>query len=90
MGGIRGFRDRLLAERTGGNWVLVLFAEAVLAFALASTLIQFGNAAGPWSAPAAVAGGIVLPGPRRPADRRAPGPLPGLRVPGAGLADRTG
>lgn len=61
MGGIRGFRDRLLAERTGGNWVLVLFAEAVLAFALASTLIQFGNAAGPWSAPAAVAGGIVCP-----------------------------
>lgn len=61
MGGIRGFRDRLLAERTGGNWVLVLFAEAVLAFALASTLIQFGNATGPWSAPAAVAGGVICP-----------------------------
>lgn len=61
MHGFRGLVDRLRAEHRGSSWLFITVAETVLGFALASTLIQFGNINATWSAPAAVAGGILCP-----------------------------
>jgi hypothetical protein len=61
MGAVKRFGARLGTEHIGGTWMLIVCVEFVLAFAMASTLFQFGSANGDWLWGASVAGGIVCP-----------------------------